>query len=93
MRRLSRTTVWLAGLGLTSGLIALMVALMPLFVSYRGELHMIDGPGVLEQGSCCVEPTYHWLGRTLLPLATLLFFLFSLAAMIGTARDLRRTRR
>ena len=44
---------------------------------------MIDGPGVLDHGVCCVEPLYHVLGHTLLPLAALLFVVFGLLALAG----------
>jgi hypothetical protein len=76
-------TRWFVGAACTSGLIALIVAAMPFVVSHRGEQPMRDGPGVLYDGVCCVEPLYHFLGRTLLPLSVVLFFVFGLLAIAG----------
>lgn len=83
MPRLDRLTLWFVCAACTSGFVALTVAVLPLVVSHRGEQPMIDGPGALDHGECCVEPWYHFLGHTALPLAAFLFFVFGLLAIAG----------
>jgi hypothetical protein len=75
-----RVSIWLAIAAFTLGLIALLVgSMLPLFVSHAGELPMIDGPGVLDHGVCCKEPTWHSYAR-ILPIFAML--LWSAAAIL-----------
>ncbi len=68
-----------------SGFVALILTAWPFVVSHHGEQLRVDGPGVLDHGVCCVEPLYHFLDRTLLPLAIFLFVVFGLLAVAGVA--------
>ena len=48
---------------------------LPRLVSHASEWRMINGPGALDHGACCVEPTYHWISHALVTLGSITFLL------------------
>lgn len=57
---------------LLSALIILAIRLWPELISHDGERDMVDGPGMVVGGVCCVEPLHHFLNRVIWPIAALL---------------------
>lgn len=49
--------------------IAALGYLLPLLGRHAGEIQMIDAPGVLDRGVCCVESPEHLIARLSFPLA------------------------
>lgn len=81
-----------AGAFLLGGIGVLAEPVLYGVVSHEGERQMIDGPGVLVNGVCCVEPTWHangragfYLGVLLLGLALVLAVLSLATKVLGTS--------
>ena len=81
-KRLRSVAIWLS-----SSAIALIVLsfLLPLTFPHAGEQQMIDAPGVLYKGVCCIEAPWHFFQHLIwFPIAPVLL-LFGIIAAISSA--------
>ncbi|WP_139159588.1 hypothetical protein [Asticcacaulis taihuensis] len=58
--------------------------LLPLIVSHDGEQQMIDAPGVIYRGVCCIEAPWHFFQHLIwFPIAPLLLLLAAISAILS----------
>jgi len=80
-KNLRQVALWLCLSAI--GLICLSFFL-PFIVSHTGEQQMIDAPGILYQGVCCIEAPWHFFQRLIwFPIGPVLLLFSAVAAVLA----------